>query len=77
MADKVRHNRIAGRWMLAALLALAVPVRADEAIAKPDQGGMLCTDGMVTDPETDDLEAIAVSAQVDGGCMVPDGPIGI
>jgi hypothetical protein len=63
--------------MLAALLVAAVPVRADETKAQPEQGGMLCTDGMVTDPDNDDLEAIAVSAQVDGGCMVPDGPIGI
>ena len=67
--------------MLAAMIAvptiMAAPVRADETTAQPEQGGMLCTDGMVTDPSTDDLEAIQVSAQVDGGCMVPDGPIGI
>jgi hypothetical protein len=59
----------------AAMLATADPVRADQPPSQ--QGGMLCTDGMVTDPDSDDPEAIAVSAQVDGGCMVPDGPIGI
>jgi hypothetical protein len=76
MAVTVKHRNM-GCWMLAALLAVAVPVRADEPVPRSAQGGMLCTDGMVTDPDNDDLEAITVSAQVDGGCMVPDGPIGI
>ncbi len=68
--------RIAGCWMLAVTAAAAVPVQGDES-APPEQGGLLCTDNMVTDPETSDLDAIPVSAQVDGGCMVPEGPIGI
>jgi hypothetical protein len=82
MAVTVIHSRILGCWVLAAMLGAAGPVRADEPVLQSQQGGMLCTDGMVTDPDNDDLdrddlEAIAVSAQVDGGCMLPDGPIGI
>lgn len=62
--------RIAGCWML----ATASVAQAGEATTP---GGMLCTDGMVTDPGTDDLDAIPVSAQMDGGCMAADGPVSI
>lgn len=36
--------------------------------------GMLCTDNMIEDPYTNDLEPTP-AAHVDGGCVVPDLPI--
>ena len=68
--------RLIGGCLVMALALLPLPVEADE-IEPPMPGGMLCTDQMVTDPFTDEMEAIPVVAQVDGGCMTSDGPVAI
>lgn len=67
---------VCGRILACGLLLFAAPASAAPVRPIPAQE-MLCTDGMETEPDDDDLDAIAVSSQVDGGCMVPEGAISI
>ena len=69
--------RLVGGCLVMAMAALPLPVGAAQEMEQAAPGGMLCTDQMVTDPYADDMEAIPVVAQVDGGCMTPDGPVAI
>ena len=65
---------------MAVFAALPAHVMADETDmetyydSEPEPEGMLCTDNMIEEPYTNDLEPTP-AAHVDGACVVPDLPI--
>lgn len=81
--DVSRFSRIAVCCLLALFAATAAPQRvlAQEAAldtetyydSEPEPEGMLCTDNMIEEPYTNDLEPTP-AAHADG-CVVPELPI--
>ena len=72
-------SRLAGACLLAVFVALPAHVMADEADmqtyydSEAEPEGMLCTDNMIEEPHSDELEPTLV-AHADG-CTVPEVPI--
>jgi hypothetical protein len=72
-------SRLAGACLLVLFAALPAHVMADEADmqtyydSEPAREGMLCTDNMIEEPYSDELEPTLV-AHADG-CTVPELPI--
>jgi hypothetical protein len=80
--EGIRNSRIAACCLLAMFAVTATPVcvMAQEVdnqtyydFELPPEG-MLCTDNMIEEPYTDELEPTP-AAHNGGGCVVPDLPI--
>lgn len=75
-----RPVRIAAGLLLVSFVTLSGPLALADEPARPEPipNGLLCTDQMLTEPDSDDLDPIETADTVDNGsCQSSDSPVAI
>jgi hypothetical protein len=73
-------TRIAGAFVFAAFTTLSGPLAlaAEPARPEPIPNGLLCTDQMETEPDSDDVDPTEIADTVDGAvCAGSDAPLSV